>query len=126
MTIIIDSTTYDVPMTILDETADFLYKYAERTEDGKLHSELIGIYFNYKIKFGSPAETTELAALWLKLSEPVETHTITLPDANGVPRTFPCYFSGLSRSLRKYYTAQTFWKDMAVNVISIDPSRVPV
>jgi hypothetical protein len=126
MTIIIDSVTYDVPIINMDETADFLYKYAERTEDGILHSELIGVYFNHRIKFGSPAATTELAALWLKLTEPVESHIITVPDADGVDYTFTCYFAGVTRSLRKYKAAQTFWKDLQVNLISISPARTPV
>lgn len=125
MTIIIDETTFDVPVVSLDETGDFLYKYAERTDDGDLHSELIGLYRNYTLKFGSPASTVELAALWLKLTEPVESHTITVPDADGVDYTFTCYFAGVKRSLRKYKAAQTFWKDMTVNLISISPARVP-
>ena len=64
--IVIDGTTYDVPVMSLDETGDFLDKYAERTEDGILHRELIGVYRNYKIQFGRDATTTELAALWNK------------------------------------------------------------
>ena len=123
MTIIIDNHTYNVPVISVDESGDFLYKYAERTEDGVLHSELIGVYYNYKLKFGSPASTVALAALWVKLSEPSETHTIIVPDADGADYTFTCYFANVKRTLRKWGAAQTFWKELSVDLISISPSR---
>ena len=56
--IIIDAVTYDIPVTSIKRTADFLDKYAERTEDGKLQRELIGVYFNYQLAFGRTTNTT--------------------------------------------------------------------
>ena len=50
--ITIDGTQYDVPIVSMKRSADDLYKYAERTEDGVLHSEKIGVYFNYQIVVG--------------------------------------------------------------------------
>ena len=44
--IIVDGTYFDLPMVSLKRSADFLDKYAERTEDGVLHRELIGVYYN--------------------------------------------------------------------------------
>jgi hypothetical protein len=45
----IDGEVYNVAvLTGLDRNADFLDKYAERTDDGDLKRELIGVYFNYK------------------------------------------------------------------------------
>jgi phosphoserine aminotransferase len=125
MTIVIDSTTYDVPIISIKESADFLDKYAERTEDGVLHRELIGVYRNYQIVFGSGAATTELAALWLKLTEPVESHEVTVPDYDGVEYTFNAYFSNVKRELRKVKTAQTFWRDLTVNFVAMEPARTP-
>ena len=125
MSIVIDGTTYDVPIISIDESADFLDKVAERTEDGILHRELIGVYRNYKISFGSSAATTELAALWLKLTEPVESHEVTVPDYDGVEYTFDAYFSNVKRSLRKTTAAKTFWKDLTVNFVAMEPARTP-
>lgn len=128
MTIIIDSVTYDVPIIAIDETCDFLDKYAERTEDGVLHRELIGCYFNQQIQFGSPVNATQaaaMAALWTKLTEATEYHTVTVPDTDGVNFTFTAYFSNVKRSLRKWDAAKTFWKTMTVNFIAQSPALTP-
>ena len=39
----IDGISYDVPLVSIKRTAEFLDKYAERTEDGDLKRELIGV-----------------------------------------------------------------------------------
>jgi hypothetical protein len=125
MTIVIDGETFDVPIILLDEECEFLDKYAERCEDGVLHRELIGAYFNYDIQFGSKATTTELARLWLKLTEPVEFHTVTVPDEDGDDFTFTAYFAGVKRSLRRKKDAQTFWKNLSAHFIARSPARTP-
>ena len=128
MTIIIDGDTFTVPVVALDESCDFLDKYAERTEDGILHRELIGCYRNQQIQFGSPtttAERVEMARLYTKLTEPVEFHTVTVPDEDGVDFTFTAYFSNVKHSLRKWTPAKTFWRSMTVNFIAQGPARTP-
>jgi hypothetical protein len=123
MTIIIDGTTYDIPVLSIARTADFLDKYAERTEDGVLHRELIGVYFNYKIQFGSSTDTVEYAALWNKLTEAEEYHTVTVPDESG-DYTFTAYFASVGDSLRKA-GAKNFWKSLTVNFIAQSPANTP-
>jgi hypothetical protein len=128
MTIVIDGTTYDVPIIALDETCDFLDKYAERTADGVLHRELIGTYFNQKIQFGAPVNVTQKAAytsLWAKLTEAEEFHTVTVPDSDGVDFTFTAYFSSVKRSLRKWDSSATYWKGMTVNFTAQSPASTP-
>lgn len=120
--IIIDGITYNVPVMSLKRKAETLDKFAERTEDGKLHRELIGIYYNYSIQFGSTASAADYAALWNKLTEPVEFHTITLPDGAGV-HTFEGYFSNIGDEMRKYKDPQAFYKSLTLNIISRDPTR---
>lgn len=122
--VIIDGLTYAVPVISVDRTADFLDKYAERTEDGILHRELIGVYFNYKLKFGTTINVIEYARLWAKLTEAVEFHTVTVPDENG-DYTFTAYFSSVGDSLRKTKSAATFWKSLTVNFIAQAPARTP-
>ena len=123
--IVIDGESFDIPIISLDESADMLDKFAERTVDGKLKRELIGVYFNQQIRFGAPTDTAEMARLWEKLTEPVEFHTVTVPDADGVDFTFSAYFSNVRRSLRKHQAAKTFWKTMTVNFIAEEPARTP-
>jgi hypothetical protein len=123
MTIQIDGETFDVPVMNLDETADFLDKHASRTADGNLNRELIGVFFNFQLKFGSDATTAELARLWMKLTEPVEFHVVTVPDEDGTTYTFTAYFANVTRKLRKQKAAQTFWKELTANFIAQSPSR---
>ena len=45
----IDGERYDIPVFVgVKRSADFLDKYANRTDNGDLKRELIGVYFNYK------------------------------------------------------------------------------
>lgn len=125
MTIVIDATTYDIPVLSIKRKAEFLDKYAERTEDGILHRELIGVYYNYELEFGRTTNTTEYAALWTKLTEPEEFHTVTVPDGDGDPLTFTAYFAGVGDELRKNTDAKTFWKNLTVNFIAQSPARTP-
>jgi len=119
--IIIDGITYDIPIVSIKRTADFLDKYAERTEDGELHRELIGVYFNYSLKFGqSSNNVADYAALWVKLTEATEFHTVTVPDESGT-FTFTAYFAGVSDELKKE-GAQNFWKNLTVNFVAKSPA----
>lgn len=122
--IIIDGTTYNIPILSIKRKAEFLDKYAERTEDGVLHRELIGVYFNYELQFGRTGSLTDYANLWVKLSEVVEFHEVTVPDFGGsaTPYTFSAYFSNVSDELVKESATQTFWKNLTVNFIAQSPA----
>jgi hypothetical protein len=124
MSITIDSTMYDIPIKVVNRKADTLYKYAERTEDGVLHSELIGVYYNYDLECGMSANNvTDYAALWLKLTEPVESHTIVLPDESDT-LTFDCYFANVRDEVTKT-GATNYFRNLSFSVIAISPARTP-
>lgn len=118
--ITIDSIAYDVPVISIRRTADFLDKYAERTEDGTLQRELIGVYFNYQLQFGRTTDTAEYAALWNKLTEATEFHTVTVPDESG-DYTFTAYFANVSDEILKQRGAANFWQNLTVNFIAKAP-----
>ncbi len=124
MSLTIDGTTYNIPVVSLKRTADFLDKYAERTADGVLHRELIGVYFNYQLQLGATTDVEEYADLWDKLTEPTEFHTVTVPDEDGTDYTFTAYFSNVSDELRRLKEAQVFWKTLTVNFVAAGPARV--
>ena len=123
--ITIDGESFDIPILSIKRKAEFLDKYAERTEDGILHRELIGVYYNYELAFGRTHNTTEYAALWDKLTEPEEFHTVIVPDLDGDPFSFTAYFAGVSDNIRRETDTKTFWKDLTVNFIAQEPARVP-
>lgn len=122
MTIVIDTISYDIPILSIKRKAEFLDKYAERTEDGVLHRELIGVYFNYELAFGRTTNTAVYAALWNKLTEVEEFHTVTVPDLDAAPYTFVAYFSNVSDELRRDTAAKTFWQSLTVNFIAQSPA----
>ena len=122
--IIIDGIEYDVPVISIKRTGDFLDKYAERTEDGVLHRELIGVYLNYQILFGSTTDVAEYADLWQALTAAQEFHTVTVPDESG-DYTFEAYFSNVSDEMRKQHNAENFWKSLTVNFIAQSPENTP-
>lgn len=124
MSITIDGTTYDVPIKTLKRKAEFLDKYAERTEDGVLHRELIGTYYNYELQAGMSANnSTDYAALWVKLTEPVASHSIVLPDESGT-LTFDCYFAGISDDVDRT-GATNYFRNLSFSVIAVSPARTP-
>lgn len=120
--IIIDGINFDVPVIAVKRTADFLDKYAERTEDGVLHRELIGVYFNYQITFGPGTNTTEYAKLWKKLTEPEEFHMVTVPDESG-NFTFTAYFSGVGDEMLRKQGQTNYWNGLTVNFKAKAPAR---
>lgn len=124
MTITIDGETFDIPIVSIKREAQFLDKYAERSEDGVLHRELIGVYFNYSLAFGRTTDTSEYALLWAKLTEVEEFHEVTVPDfdGNGNQYTFDAYFAGVSDELRRETDTATFWKNLTVNFIAKSPA----
>ena len=120
--IVIDGTEYDIPVLSLKRTADFLDKFAKRTEGGTLERELIGVYFNYKLELGPSPSTTEYARLWRKLTEPEEFHTVTVPDESG-NYTFQAYFSNVGDRMRIRDRGVNYFDGLTVNFTAKSPAR---
>ena len=81
--LIIDGITYNIPLVSIQRTLDFLEKYAERTEDGDMKNETIGLYKNYTISIG----TIDDAEMYDRLIDHITDcdnrfHHVLLPDAS--------------------------------------------
>ena len=120
--LIIDGERFAVDVEKLTRKADFLDKYAERTEDGDLKRELIGVYFNYTLQLFKDSCPSEYARLWDKLTEPVEFHQVTVPGSDG-DFTFTAYFSGVSDKLLLQRKARNDWTDLTVTFTAKAPAR---
>lgn len=120
--LIIDGERFAVDVEKLTRKADFLDKYAERTEDGDLKRELIGVYFNYTLQLFKDSCPSEYARLWDKLTEPVEFHQVTVPGSDG-DFTFTAYFSGVSDKLLLQRKARNYWTDLTVTFTAKAPAR---
>ena len=119
----IDGIGYKIDVLSVKRTADFLDKYAERTENGDLERELIGVYFIYKLQFGPGVDRAEYARMWDKLTEPVEFHEVTVPDEDG-DYTFTAYFSNVADELLRKVAEKNYWKNLTVNFIAKKPARI--
>ena len=122
--IVIDGATYDVDVVSLKRTADFLDKYANRTEDGVLRRKLIGVYFNYQLQFGPAENSKEYQRLWDKLTEPVEYHTVIVPDSSGA-YTFKAYFSGVADELMMETAKVNYFRNLTADFIAQAPAKTP-
>jgi len=124
-TITIDGHAYTVPIKSVTRSADPLEKSAERTADGTLHVERIGIFYNYVLEFGAPttsAEVTELAALYLVLTSPTVFHSVLIPGENS-GTAWQAYFAGVKDEVKSRLNSVTFWKNLQCSVIAKSPAR---
>ena len=122
----IDGIYFDVPLVSLKRSADVLDKYAERTEDGVLHREIIGVYYNYTLNIGTSDAFGQNSydALWDKLTEPVEFHEISLPTSKGT-YTFTAYISSVSDEYMKIYKEDASFKNLTCKFTAKEPARRP-
>jgi hypothetical protein len=122
----IDGITYNVPVISLIRHADFLDKSAERTLDGVLHREMIGVFFNYELVLAASSDTGEYQALWDAITEPEEFHTIIVPDkTNGTKRQFTAYFSSIKDELIKSRSGLNYWNKLTIHFIAKRPAATP-
>ena len=119
----IDGTVYNIKVkTGVKRNADFLDKYAKRTDDGDLKRELIGVYFNYRtINFERQTDENydEYNRLYDKLTEAEEFHNINIAG-----EAFTAYFSNVSDTMYLYKNGRPYFKDLTVNFIAKAPARM--
>ena len=116
--IVIDSIDYDIPIVALNGQADMLDKYAERTIDGVLHRELIGVYDNYEIQFGaSTSNLQEYSDLWFKLTEATPWHLVKFPTIFG-EREIEGYFANTTHEVLRRKGNITYWKSLTTSFVS--------
>lgn len=122
----IDGTYFDIPMVSLKRNADFLDKYAERTEDGVLKRELIGVYYNYTLTIGTSSDfgSTDYDAFWEKMTEPVEFHQISIPTKSGY-YTFTGYISSVSDEYKQILGNEAEFTGFTCKFTAKAPARTP-
>lgn len=120
--IYIDGTYFNVPIIKCDRKADFIWKYAERTEDGEHKGELLGVYLNYTLEFGSIVSYQEYNRLYQKLTEAVSYHTVKMPSRTGDMFAFTAYFSRVSDSVRKSVKGKNVFTGLKVEFVSKRPT----
>lgn len=123
--LIIDDVHYNIPLVSIQRTLDFLEKYAERTEDGEVKIETIGMYKNYTISVG----VIDDADLYDRLMNHITDcdnrfHHVSVPDASA-QYTFYGYFSSIKDEVEKVFESGAQYKGLSWKMTSKKPTRRP-
>lgn len=88
----IDNEEFGMGLIKIDRNCDVLDKVAKRTMDGDLYREILGVYFNYTLTFGTFWDMDQYDRLYKKLTAKQEFHIISIPSNKGY-MTFKGYIS---------------------------------
>ena len=118
----IDGVEYKVGIVSpLKRKGDILDLTANRTEDGVLHREVIGTYYNYTLTIIAPNDQTVYENLWWKLTEPVASHMVQLPYQ---PEPFEGYFGSCQDDVAVIDdNGHYIGKGISCNLVATRPSR---
>ena len=121
--LIIDGTTYQVPLVSIKRTLDFLEKFAERTEDGDIQIETIGLYKNYTLEVGTIDDPETYDALIEHITDCENRyHHVFLPDA-GKQFDFYGYFSSISDEVEKVFDRGAQYQGLTWKMTSKKPTK---
>ena len=121
----IDGTLYNVPLISIKRNFDVLDKYAERDEEnGDLQREIIGVYANYTLAFGTIDDDDTYEQLIDKLTEPVEFHDFVMPTTKG-EFEFKGYISQVSDEITKIMKETARFKGLTCKFTMKKPFRTP-
>lgn len=123
--LVIDGVKYDIPLISISRTMNFLEKYAQRTEDGDIKIETIGLYKNYTISIG----TIDDPELYDRLVEHITDctnrfHHVVLPDASK-QFDFYGYFSSIKDEVEKVLDSGAKYQNLSWSMTSKKPSKTP-
>ena len=118
--IIIDGKEYNVAIVQLQRKADILDRYAERSEDGVLHREVIGTFINYALKIGTVNDIDLYEELFDVLSAPVASHMVELPNDH---IRFEGYFSSIQDEVQLVRDDGTIYKNLVCRLTATRPRR---
>jgi hypothetical protein len=90
----IDNIDFTAGLINISRKVNILDRYAERTINGDLKREILGVYYNYSLTFSQFWDMNQYDKLFSKLTEPKEFHTIYLPKNTGYYK-FRGYIAGV-------------------------------
>lgn len=119
----IDDKTYEVPIVELQRKGDILDLTANRTEDGVLHRDVIGTYYNYTLTIGVINNPDLYNELWDVLTAPVASHWIELPHDHV---RFEGYFGSCKDNIALVTNDGFKAKGLSFNLVATRAARVAV
>ena len=120
--LIVDGVEYKVPIIELKRSADILDLEANRDEDGVLHREVIGTYYNYTLNIGVINDPVLYETLWNVFSAPVASHMVELPHDHV---RYEAYISSVSDNITLLTKTGYKAKGLAAKFTAVRPARTP-
>lgn len=124
--IVVDGKNYNVKVIEVNLDIDFLYKYAERTENFDMQYELGAVYYNQSLKFGvENSDNQDFVNLIKLLSTKSKIdggtgHNVQIWTPFG-KITFLMYPNKLTMKLNQEKHGKTWWSDASVKFIAVKP-----
>ena len=125
--ITVDGKNYNVAVTDVSLDTEFIYKYAERTEDYNLNYELGAVYHNQSLTFGIvDTSNQDFVDLYKLLSSKVidngTGHNVQIWTPMG-KLTFLMYPNKLSVKMIYEKGSKTWWSGFNVKFIAVKPAE---
>jgi hypothetical protein len=125
--ITVDGRKFNVMIKAVDLDAEFMYKFAERTEDFNLNYELGAVFFNQSITFGvEDSDNKDFVDLYkLLTSKGVDNgtgHNVEIFTPLG-RQTFLMYPNKVQIKLLKERGTKSWWQDMQIKFIAVKPAE---
>lgn len=125
--ILVDGIYYNVNITECNLSTNFVYKFAERTEDMKLNYELGGVFFNESITIGFGKSAADFRTLWNVLSSRSTIdngtgHNVQIWTPMG-KMTFTMYPENFTVKMLQDDGGNGMWTAMVLNFIGTEPAR---
>ena len=117
---------FDAPIVSVKRKAPSLDKYAQRTEDGDLHREEIGVYVNYEMALGNESDYPDgvYQHLWETLTAANEFIDVTIPEF-GSSVTFRCYNSEVDDEWDRVEPDRIYYKNLTLEFVAKKPRNTP-
>lgn len=120
--IYVDGQYYHVPILSCKRSVDFLWKYADRDENGSHMGELLGVYFNYSLSIGQIVDRDEYIRFFDKITEKREYHTVAMPGTGGSMFTFQAYFAKVSDEVKKSVKGKNVFTGLKFEMTTKEPT----
>ena len=130
----IDGVTFPhIRVLSCEQSFEVLDKDSKRALSGSLNRNIIGTYYNYKLKLKpekSEDGMSEYSQLWYMCSSPIASHTLVVPfdcDNNGgthTTMTYQAYITSGKRGMTKYdQDGVDYWGEGEFQFIAMDKAR---
>lgn len=124
--IYIDGRYYDIPLTKVARTANKIWKYADRTEEGNHTGEILGIYYNFTLTVGDIHNKDEYDRFYSDITSTKAYRTVKMPSADGgTDFEFKCYFDSVKDEICHSKKGKNIKKGLSFQMVAQEPARRP-